>query len=281
LINSKGVGLAGGSAQYYGSGWLPFTGATGSNGALIGFIPGLKGSVTFKMSYAGAAMDKTQNIASNSFVVYQTAKAEIQLQNSAGLLDLLPAEGTAQYYASGWKDIGPTVDGKVSIELLPLNYPFSMNYVGARQEISQNVSANPQVVFKTTLVEVQLQDSAGALGVLPSEGTVQYYASGWKDIGPTAGGKVSIELLPLNYPFAMNYVGARQEKSQNVGTTPTVAFKTGIVHSDSATCTQYYASGWKPFTQDMELLPVNYPFTFTGFPQTSYTVTAGTTNHIH
>lgn len=85
----------------------------------------------------------------------------------------------------------------------------------------------------------------------------------------------------MNYPFAMNYVGARLEKSQNVGTMPTVAFMTGKVHSDSVTCTQYYASGWKSFTQDMELLPGSYPFTFTGFPQTSYTVSAGTTTHIH
>jgi hypothetical protein len=162
-----------------------------------------------------------------------------------------------------------------------LSYSFSVNYVGARQEKSQNVSADSLVAFKTTLVEVQLQDSTGALGALPSEGTVQYYASGWKDIGPTVGGKVNIELLPLSYSFSVNYVGARQEKSQNVGTTPTVAFKTGKVHSDSATCTQYYASGWKPFTQDMELLPLSYSFTFTGFPQTNYTVTAGTTTHIH
>jgi hypothetical protein len=126
LINSKGVGLAGGSVQYYGSGWQAIPGTTNSSGAVIGFLPGLKSSLTFRLGYAGAVLEKPQNIATNSFVVYQTTKVEVQLQNSAGVLDALPSEGMAQYYASGWKDLGPTVDGKASIELLPVSYSFLM-----------------------------------------------------------------------------------------------------------------------------------------------------------
>ena len=69
-----------------------------------------------------------------------------------------------------------------------------------------------------------------------------------------------MELLPGSYPFAMNYAGARQEKSQNVGSNPDVVFQTGRVYSLSGAVTEYYASGWQTFAQGMELLPGNYPF---------------------
>ena len=162
----------------------------------------------------------------------------------------------------------------MSIELLPLTYPFSMDYAFARQEKSQNVGTTPTVTFQTTKVTVELKDSTGAY---LDTGKAQYYAGGWHDIGNTSGGKVSIELLPLTYPFSMDYAFARQEKSQNVGTTPTVTFQTGKVTSDSATCTNYYAGGWRAFTQDMELLPGSYPFQFSGgWPQTTYTILGAT-----
>jgi hypothetical protein len=236
----------------------------------------LAGTYTFSMNYAFARQEKAQNISTNPTVVFQTIRATVQLKDSAGaFMDT----GTVQYYSGGWRDIGNTSGGQVSKELLPATYTFRMNYAFARQEKSQNVATNPTVVFQTINSTIQLKNSTGTL---MDTGTVQYYSGGWRDIGSTSGGQVTKEMLPGSYTFSMNYAFARQEKSQNVTANPIVVFQTGQVHSDSGSCTQYYAGGWRAFIQDMELLPAIYTFRFNdGVPDTPYTIITGTVNPIH
>jgi hypothetical protein len=351
LINSKGVGLAGGVADYYAGTW-PALGTTNSSGTTLGFISGLKSTLTFRMAYEGGSLQKNQNIAVDSFVVYQTKNVTVQLKDSAGAFlgsgdkvqyytgtwrefgntvngavsrELLPLSypfnityafatqqknqnvGTnpivefqtvkvtvqlkdsagslfgdgdlVRYYTGGWHDLGTTVGGEASMELLPLSYPFNITHAFATQQKDQNIGSNANVVFQTVKVTVQLKDSAGNL--FGDGDLVRYYTGGWHDLGTTVAGEASMELLPLSYPFNITHAFATQQKDQNIGTSQIVVFQTGKVHSDSGTSTQYYIGGWHPFAQDMELLPGFYPFTFTGFPQTNYTITAGVTNYIH
>jgi hypothetical protein len=210
-------------------------------------------------------------------VVFQTTRVTVQLKDSGGN----PLSGgSVQYYSGGWQVFGTTdANGQVTKELLPASYTFSMTYGFARQEKSQNIATDPNVVFQTTRVTVQLKDSTGAF---MDTGAVQYYAGGWRDIGSTSGGQVTKELLPASYTFSMTYGYARQEKSQNVATNPTVVFQTGKVHSDSGRCTQYYAGGWRTFAQDIELLPLSYTFRFNdGTPDSSYIIITGTVTPIH
>jgi 3D (Asp-Asp-Asp) domain-containing protein len=272
LKDSTGALMDTGTAQYYAGGWRDI-GATSGGQVSKELLPA---SYTFSMTYGFARQEKSQNIATDPTVVFQTTRVIVQLKDSAGaMMDT----GTAQYYAGGWRDIGATSGGQVSKELLPASYTFAMTYGFARQEKSQNIGTDPMVVFQTTRVMVQLKDSTGNF---MDTGTVQYYAGGWRDIGATSGGQVIKELLPASYTFSMTYGYGRQEKSQNVTTNPTVVFQTGKVHSDSGRCTQYYAGGWRTFTQDMELLPVTYTFRFNdGTSNSSNTITSGTVNHIH
>jgi hypothetical protein len=89
-----------------------------------------------------------------------------------------------------------------------------------------------------------------------------------------------MELLPISYPFAMTYAGGRVQLTQNVSTAATVVFETGAMHS--LTCVSYYAGSWLPFIDMTQMLPGTYTFRFgDGFPNTSYTIQAGTVNTIH
>jgi hypothetical protein len=188
---------------------------------------------------------------------------------------------------SGCDKIYYTIDGTTPTTSSPVySSPISISATTTLNFFARDLAGNSETVKSQTYtillgtVFVQLKDSVGN----PlSGGVVQYYSGGWQVFGTTdASGRASKALPPGSYTFAMTYAFGRQEKSQNIATDPNVIFQTGQVHSDSGSCTQYYAGGWRAFTQDMELLPAAYTFRFSdGTPDSSYTITAGTVNHIH
>jgi hypothetical protein len=271
LKDSSGASLDPGMVQYHGNSWLSF-GATAGGLVSRELLPG---NISFRMTYGGFSQDKQQNTLLNPALVFQTVRITAQLLDSMGSpLD----PGTVQYYASAWNAFGTTTGGQVQKELLPGTYSFRMAYAGFSQDKQQNVGANPLVVFQTVLVSVQLADRAGN----PLDtGNAQYYASAWNQFGTTSGGQTQRELLPGTYSFRMSYAGGSIDKVQNVGSTPVVRFQTGKVWSASGTCTSYYAGAWRTFINGMELLPISYPFRFTGYPQTNYLIAAGPTTSIY
>jgi|GEM_PF-2164972 len=273
LVDSEGNGISGAAVQYYAGGWKEF-GTTDAGGSVSKDI--LPGIYTFRMSYVGASQDLKQDVSIDPLVEFQTVNVQVTLEDSAGA-PLDPA--TIQYYAGGWKPFGTTTGGIAGKELLPGTYTFRASYEGASLDKKQDVGTDPLVMFQTVKAQVNLKDSTGTF---LDTGTVQYYAGGWKSFGTTSGGIAEKELLPGSYSFRMAYLGDTQDIKQDISSGTPVVFSTGKVISDTGTCQQYYAGGWKPFTNGMELLPASYKFRFNdGTPDTASSIVSGMENHIH
>jgi hypothetical protein len=276
LINSTNVGLQGGDATYYQSGWKS-AGTTDANGDAFVLIDATATKYSFRMNWAGYSQQLSNvDIMTTNPVIFQTVPVLARLEDSNGN-DL--AGGVATYYASGWKALGTTAaNGNTPpLELLPGTYSFRMAYLGySEQKSNISVPAGSPVVFATVPVIARLEDSNGND---LAGGVATYYASGWKTLGTTAadGNTPPLELLPGNYSFRMAYLGYSQQKSNiTVPAGSPVVFATMPMLVSLQTCNNvgleggvvtYYASGWKSFgTTDvngnvsMELLPGSYSF---------------------
>lgn len=264
LVDSTGDGLAGAVVGYYQGGWKAF-GTTGADGRVARSLT--PGTYPFRITYGGATIQKSQNIASQPEVLFATRDVTVRLEDSSGSpLDI----GVADYYAGGWKAFGSTSGGAVHLELLPASYPFRISWGGASVQKSQNIGVDPVVVFATRQVTVALQDSSGD----PLDtGVVDYYAAGWKPFGTTSGGSVQRELLPGAYTMRIAYGGATVQKVQDLGANPLVVFATRDVTVSLQDSTgspldtgvvDYYGGGWRSFgttsggSVHRELLPVSY-----------------------
>ncbi len=136
LKDSQGNLLGGGATtsevgqvQYYASGWKGFGDLV--NGEVTKEL--LPKEYSFRMSYGGTSLDKKQNIAENVLVEFETVNCIIRV------LDIINQpinNALVSYYASGWKQIGNTINGEITKELLPKNYSFRVNNDGVKQRPS-------------------------------------------------------------------------------------------------------------------------------------------------
>jgi hypothetical protein len=260
LLDSSGNGLAGGDIDYrFGWGSYASLGTTPANGTIVYAIDGLQTNTKFRVSYAGGTTgDMQQNIALDSYVVFQTVPVTAVLNDSGGS----PLGGATFEYRYGWGSKMP-FDG--AEELLPINTKITVSYMGAAIEKQQNASTAPDFVFATVPVTAVLNDSNGS----PLGDATFEYRYGWASKQSFSG---PMELLPVNTKITVSYMGAAIEKQQNANTVPDFVFATvpvTAVLNDSGGsplggATFEYRYGWaskQPFSGPMELLPVNTKIT--------------------
>ena len=265
LKNSSDEFIDVGTVQYYSGGWRNF--GTTTNG--IATLELLPNNYSFRMTYAFANNDKQQNIGTDPTVIFQTVPTTVQLKNSTG--DFID-QGAVQYYSGGWRNFGTTTNGVATLELLPNNYSFRMTYAFASNDKQQNIGDNPTIIFQTVPATIQLKDSKGNL---IDEGTVKYYAGGWRTFGTTTDGIATLELLPNNYSFRMTHEFISNDKAQNINENNVVEFSTvnSIVHVKDqlanpldGAAISYYSGGWRQIGTTVngeitkELLPKNLTF---------------------
>jgi hypothetical protein len=203
-----------GVVKYYSGAWREF--GTTTNGVANKEL--LPNNYSFRMTYEYANKDKKQDLSENPTVVFQTVNAAVQLQNSQGsLID----QGTVQYYSGAWRSLGTTTNGIASKELLPKNYSFRMTYEYASIDKKQDISSNNIVDFSTVLCTIRVKNTQNQ----PIDGaTASYYSGAWRQIGTTANGEVTKELLPLNLSFRVKLGTQQQDKKQNLSTNNIVEF---------------------------------------------------------
>jgi hypothetical protein len=272
LVSSAGARLTTGTLQYYSDSWKS---AVNNNDGTFTIATTAK-NLSLRMTYEYGTQTKSNVPVGSDTIIFQTVNAQIKIQNSQGI----PIDtGTVQYYAGAWRNLGPTINGIASKELLPGTYSFRMTYAYASKDKQQDIGANTLVVFQTVNAAVQLQNSQGSL---IDQGTVQYYSGAWRNFGVISNGSTYKELLPNNYSFRMTYAYASKDKQQDIGTNPTVVFQTvnaavqlknsqgNLISAEGGQGTvQYYSGAWRSLGTTTsgvafkELLPNNYTFRMT------------------
>jgi hypothetical protein len=96
------------------------------------------------MTYEYVSLDKAQDLSTNNTISFSTVLCTIRVKNSQNQ----PVDGAlASYYSGAWRQIGNTVGGDVTKELLPVNLSFRVKYGTQQQDKQQNLSTNNVVEF--------------------------------------------------------------------------------------------------------------------------------------
>lgn len=140
LKDSRGNFIDLGTAQYYAGAWRDF--GTMSNGMVTkGLLPA---NYAFRMTYEFVSNDKAQDISANNIVSFSTVSCVVRVRDAQNQ----PVDNVqASYYSGAWRQIGTTMNGEVTKELLPANLTFRIVYGGSHQDKTQNLSTNNVVDF--------------------------------------------------------------------------------------------------------------------------------------
>jgi adhesin HecA-like repeat protein len=138
LKNSQGNLIDQGTVQYYAGAWRSF--GTTTNGTATKEL--LANNYSFRMTYEFVSNDKAQDIGANSTVGFSTVLCTVRVANTVGQL---VSGAVVSYYSGAWRQIGSTVNGQITKELLPANLSFRASYGGRSQDKAQNLSANAVV----------------------------------------------------------------------------------------------------------------------------------------
>ncbi len=140
LKNSQGSLIDQGTVQYYSGAWRSF-GTTSGGAANKELLPN---NYSFRMTHEYISMDKSQDISTNNTVSFSTVLCTVRVKNSQNQ----PVDNAqASYYSGAWRQIGNTVNGEVTKELLPVNLTFRVKSGTVQQDKAQNLSTNNVVEF--------------------------------------------------------------------------------------------------------------------------------------
>jgi hypothetical protein len=140
LQNSQGALMDQGTVQYYSGAWRTL--GTTTNGTATKEL--LPNNYSFRITYEYVSLDKAQDISTNNTVNFTTVLCTIRVKNAQNQ----PVNNAmASYYSGAWRQIGNTVNGAVTKELLPVNLSFRVKYGTQQQDKQQNLSTNTVVEF--------------------------------------------------------------------------------------------------------------------------------------
>jgi hypothetical protein len=140
LRNSQGNLIDQGAVQYYAGAWRDF-GVTAGGVAAKKLLPN---SYSFRMTYEFVSDDRVQDISSSSTVNFSTVLCTVRVKDAQNQ----PVDGAqASYYSGAWRQIGTTVNGEITKELLPANLTFRITYGTTQQDKTQNLSIDNIVEF--------------------------------------------------------------------------------------------------------------------------------------
>ena len=140
LQNSFGNPIDVGTVQYYAGAWREF--GTTLNGLATKEL--LPNNYSFRMTHDYISKDISQNIGTNNIVKFSTVLCTIRVKDAQ---NNLLNNAIVSYYAGAWRQIGSTVNGEITKELLPANLSFRANYYSVQKDKTQDISTNGIIEF--------------------------------------------------------------------------------------------------------------------------------------